>query len=128
MACYNLARDSDDDLTNIKIPESEGTRIVEGSGISNDQLLNPLKIKKVNIGSLENPKFTNIGDYWDEETIVKIMDLMHEYHDLSPTNLSEMKGIVEHLGEMKMPLRPDAKPSKQRSYRMNPKYKERVKA
>ena len=31
------------------------------------------------------------------------------------------------LGEMKIPLRPDAKPSKQRPYRMNPKYKERVK-
>ena len=38
-----------------------------------------------------------------------------------------MKGIVGDLGEMKIPLRPDAKPSKQQPYRMNPKYKERVK-
>ena len=38
-----------------------------------------------------------------------------------------MKGIVGDIGEMKIPLRPDAKPSKQRPYRMNPKYKEKVK-
>ena len=38
-----------------------------------------------------------------------------------------MKGIVGDLGEMKINLRPDAKPSKKRSYRMNPKSKERVK-
>ena len=31
------------------------------------------------------------------------------------------------LGEMKILLQPDAKPSKQQPYRMNPKYKERVK-
>ena len=29
---------------------------------------------------------------------------------------------------MKIPLRPDAKPSKQRPYRLNPRYKEKVKA
>ena len=58
---------------------------------------------------------------------MKITDFMHEYHDLFPTNFSEMKGIVGDLGEMKIPLRPDAKPSKQRSYRLNPRYKEKVK-
>ena len=48
--------------------------------------------------------FANIGDYWDEETIVKITDLLHEYQDLLPTNFLEMKRIVGDLGEMKMPL------------------------
>ena len=42
MACYNLEGDPDDDSTNINIPESEGTRAVEGSGISSDQFLKPL--------------------------------------------------------------------------------------
>ena len=51
-----------------------------------DQFLKLLKIRKVNIGSLENPKFGNIGDYWDEETVAKITDLFHEYQDLFPTN------------------------------------------
>ena len=72
MACYNLAGDPDDDPTNINIQKSEGNDIVEGSGISSDQFLKPLKIKKVNIGLPKNPKFTNIGDYWDEETVENI--------------------------------------------------------
>ena len=59
---------------------------------------------------------------------MKIIDFLHEYHDLFPTNFSEMKGIVDNLGEMKIPLRPDAKPSKQHPYRVNPRYKEKVKA
>ena len=112
MACYYLAGNPDDDLTNINIPESEGTHEVEGSGISSDQFLKPLKVKKVNIGSLENPKFANIGDYWDEETITKITKFLNEYQDLFPTNFSEMKGIVNDLGEMKIPLQPHTKPSK----------------
>ena len=62
MACYNLTEDLDDDPTSINIPELEGTREVEGSGISSDQFLEPLKIKKVNTGSPKNPKFSNIGD------------------------------------------------------------------
>ena len=74
MACYNLAGDLNDDPTNINIPEYEGTHEVEGSGISSDLFLKPLKMKKVNIGSSDNPKFTNIGYYWDEATVAKIMD------------------------------------------------------
>ena len=75
-----------------------------------------MKIKKVNIGLEENPKFANIGDYWDEETMAKIMDLLHEFQYLFPTQFSEMKGILRDLGEMKIPLKPDAKPVRQRLY------------
>ena len=57
MANYNLAGYLDDDSTNINIPKFEGTHEVEGSGISSDQFLKPLKIKKVNIGSSDKPKF-----------------------------------------------------------------------
>ena len=38
-----------------------------------------------------------------------------------------MKGILGDLGEMKIPLKPDAKPVRKRLYRLNPRYKERVK-
>jgi len=38
-----------------------------------------------------------------------------------------MKGIVEELGIMKIPLKPDARPIKKWPYRLNFKYKERVK-
>ena len=51
MDCHNLAGDPDDDLTNINILELEGMCEVEGSGISSNRFLKPLKIKKVNIGS-----------------------------------------------------------------------------
>ena len=52
------------------------------------------------------------------------MDLLHEFQDLYPTKFFEMKGIV---GEMKIPLRSDAKLVKQRPWRLNPCYKEKVK-
>jgi len=37
-----------------------------------------------------------------------------------------MKGIVGDLGVIKIPLKVDAKPCKQRPYKMNPRYKEKV--
>jgi hypothetical protein len=83
---------------------------------------------KVNIGTKDKPKFVNIGDYWNDETVEKIVDLLREYQDLFPTTFSEMKGIVGELGEMKIPLNPDAKPVKQRPYRLNLVYKKKVKA
>ena len=41
----------------------------------------------------ENPKFANIGDYWDEITMAKIIDPLHEFHDLFSTTFSKVKGI-----------------------------------
>ena len=38
----------------------------------------------------------------------------------------ELKGIIRDLGVMKMMLKPDAKPIKQRPYHLNLKYKEKV--
>ena len=38
-----------------------------------------------------------------------------------------MRGIVGDLGVMKIPLKFDAKLFKQRPYRLNPKYKDKVK-
>jgi hypothetical protein len=28
-----------------------------------------IKVKKFNIGTTENPKMANIGDYWDEQIV-----------------------------------------------------------
>ena len=80
MECYNVSKEpDDDDPHDINIPEYEGTHVVEGSCVSRDKFLNLLKIKKVNIGSLENPKFPNIGYYWDDDTVEKITYLLHEF-------------------------------------------------
>ena len=52
---------------------------------------------------------------------------MHEYQDLFPTKFTDMKGIKGPMGEMKIPLKPDARPIKHIPYRLNPKYKQKVK-
>ena len=80
MECYNVTGQLDDDYPlEVNILESEGTRIMEGLGISSNQFLNPLKVKKVNIGSPKYPKFVNIGDYWDDEIVAKITNLLHTF-------------------------------------------------
>ena len=72
------------------------------------------------------PKYATIGDYWDEEMVYKVTELLHEYQNLFPMKLSEMKGILGDIGVMKIPLKKDANPVKQHPYRLNPKYKEKV--
>jgi hypothetical protein len=52
---------------------------------------------------------------------------LHEYQDLFPTKFIDIKGVKGPMGEMKIPLKPDARPVKQIPYRLNPKYKKKVK-
>jgi hypothetical protein len=47
--------------------------------------------------------------------------------DLFPTKFTDMKGIKGPMGEMRIPLNLDARPVKHKPYRLNPKYKEKVK-
>ena len=56
----------------------------------------------------------------------KVTELLREYQDLFPTKFTDLKGIIGDLGVMKITLKPDAKPVKQRPYHLNPKYKEKV--
>jgi hypothetical protein len=131
LPCYHVTEEEDpteDNPRDINIPEVEGEREVEGPKLESEYYAAPLKIKKVNIGTTENPKIASIGDYWDNQTVERITELLREYNDLFPTTFSEMKGLVGELGEMKIPLKPDARPIRQRPYRLNPIYKEKVKA
>ena len=98
-------------------------RVLEGVSISSDQFLSLLKIKKVNISSSENPKFSNIGDYWDDETIWNIIDLLHKFQDMFPTKIFKMKGIVRDLREIKIVLNTDTNHVKKLPYQLNPRYK-----
>ena len=95
--------------------------------MSSEKLLIPLTIKGVNIGSSDNSKVANIDDYQDDENIGNITNLLHEFQDLFLVMFSEIKEIVGDLGEMKIPFNPYAKLVKQRPYRMNLRYKEKVK-
>lgn len=82
-----------------------------------------MKTKNVNIGIEGELKYATIGDYYDEDNVSKITCLLHEYHELFPSKFSDMKGILGDLGVMRILLNP----VKWRPYRMDPKYKEKVK-
>jgi len=62
--CNNITSDQEDeDPQELHIPKSEGDCVVKGPELETPDYAQPLKINKVNIGTKENPKFANIGDY-----------------------------------------------------------------
>ena len=75
----------------------------------------------------EQPKLAKIGDYWDDDIVGKVAELLTEYHDLFPMKFSDIKEIAGYLEIMKITLKLDAHPIKQRPYQLNPKYKQKVK-
>jgi hypothetical protein len=81
---------------------------LEGPLLQLEDFTTPINIKNVNIRTRENPKIANIGDYWDSETMEKIIELLCKYSDLLRNTILEMKGVAGEQGEMKIPLRLDA--------------------
>jgi len=67
-----------------------------------------------------------LDDYCDDAIVDKVAELLHEDQDLFSTKITDLKGIVGDLGMMKITLKPDVKLVKQRPYRLNSKYKEKV--
>ena len=73
LACYQLATNGGDgesdeeDPRHININETEGERAVQGPPLQVPDVAQPLKTKRVNIGSKEHPKFVSVGDYWGDE-------------------------------------------------------------
>jgi hypothetical protein len=129
LSCYHVQEQAldEDDPCDIQIEEVEGERDVEGPPIESEVSVAPIKVNKLNIMTDEQPKMASIGDYWDEKTIESITKLLHEYSELFPTTFTEIKCIAGELGEMKIPLRPETRPIRQRPYRLNPIYKQKVK-
>lgn len=122
LECYDVqVEDDDDDQRNINIPEKEGSREVCGPEIKDPDITVPLKTKQVNIGMKEEPKYATLGDYWDDATMEKVIDLVREYQDLFSTKITELKVILGDLGVMKITLKSDAKLVKKRPYQLNPK-------
>ena len=62
--CYNVTRepDDEDDPIDINISELEGIQDNTTPKIASENVQQPLKIRKVNIGMTEDSKFTNIGE------------------------------------------------------------------
>ena len=65
MECYNVSSGpkDNDELWNINIPETEGSMYVASPDIMTNPMNQPLNIRKVNIGTEENPKFVSVEDY-----------------------------------------------------------------
>jgi hypothetical protein len=76
---YNINANEDDDPRNVNIAETEEWRDIEGPRVELPFIGQMIKIKKVNIGTKKAPKLANIGDYWDDATIDKITEILHEY-------------------------------------------------
>jgi hypothetical protein len=53
----------EDDPRDIQIEETEGERELEGPPLESEVIVVLIKVKKVNIGIVENPKMDSIGDY-----------------------------------------------------------------
>ena len=63
--CFNVTGgpDDGDDPRNINIPETKGIRDFAALDVLTNPMNQPLKIRKVKIGTKANPKFVNVGDY-----------------------------------------------------------------
>jgi hypothetical protein len=48
---------------------------MKGPQIKSEVISAPIKVNKVNIGTMEHPKMANIGDYWDDPIVESITEL-----------------------------------------------------
>jgi hypothetical protein len=82
LECCNVAKEEHDeeDPRNVKVPEIEGEQEVEGPELESIAYTQPIKTQKVNNGTIKTPNFTQIRDYWSDETVEKIAIIL----DLEP--------------------------------------------
>ena len=76
LECYNLAADEEKEPRNMNILESEGSCEVQGPKLEIHEIVEKVKIKKINIGTEADPKLASIGDHWDDETVGHIASLL----------------------------------------------------
>lgn len=66
-----------------------------------------IKIKEVNIAKEGQPKMAKIVDYWLEQQMIEIVNLVKEYQDVFVRDYKDLTGLVEEMGEMKIDLLPE---------------------
>lgn len=93
LECYNVVmEEGEKDPRKINIHEFEGECEVEEAKAEIPDISNRLKNKQVNIGSEAQPKFAKVSDYWDEDVVDKVIELLCKYQDLFPTKFFDLKG------------------------------------
>lgn len=96
----------DEELENLDIDYSIGTCEVLYSVDKKAHVYNePMKTKKVNIGTGAKPKDAIIRDYWSNSEVEKVIELLRDLQDLFPRGYYELKGVHESLGEMKVKIK-----------------------
>jgi len=70
---------NEDDRRNINIMETKGIREVNGLEIEDLDITTLLKTKQINIKIEEESMYAMLGDYWDDSTIEKFIELVREY-------------------------------------------------
>lgn len=98
--------EDDEDPRDLHLEEIEGYRVIQGDTI---RILvldyhKPIKTKKHNILTEEKLKMEIVGDYWNEEIMTEIVDLVKEYQYIFPSIFYKIKGISGELGDMRMQL------------------------
>ena len=74
--CYNLVAYKEEDPHSVNIPEYEGSHDVQGPVLDLPKITEKLKIKKINIGTKADHKFSSIGDYSGDENVGHIANLL----------------------------------------------------
>ncbi|KAH9325360.1 hypothetical protein KI387_005538 [Taxus chinensis] len=88
----------DEEVENLDIEHSQGVReVLDSADKDTCTYHEPMKTKKVNIGSEAEPKEAIIGDYWSDSEVAKIIELLRDYQDLFPRGYHELKGVHESL-------------------------------
>ena len=82
-----------------------------------------VKTKEIDISNDNRQKMAKISDNWSEEQTTKIVDLLKEFQDVFACDYKYLKCLVEEMGEMKIDIKPDARPIKKRPYKLEHKYK-----
>ena len=78
-----------------------------------------IKIKEVDITKDDRTKMDKIGDQWSYQQVAEITNLLKEYRDVFVIDYKELKGLVQEMGEMKINIKPDARPFKKRPYKLH---------
>ena len=61
-----------------------------------------IKTKEVDISNDDIPKLDKIGDYWTEDQKAYIINLVKEYQDAFARDYTDLKGLVQDMGQMKI--------------------------
>jgi len=80
LECYNVNIEEDnEDPQKVNIPKTEGYHEVQGPLIEDPDITTLVKTKQVNIGMEAKPKYATLGDYWDDATVDKVVELLRKY-------------------------------------------------